>query len=706
MKKLVKILSLSLAVVIASSCDLELQEDPNAIRLDQINPTLLLNKIQLDFAAFFNAASTFGMHYTRMQNSGQADYENTNRPTAFDNLWTLAYANVLNDAHTLLPLADEQGLTRHAGIARVLQAYTLLTLVDYFGDVPFSQAFQGLNNLNPEVDDMAGVYDAALEILTRATTDFNTAPNPTGVTVFDFYYGGTAANWIRLINSLRLKIYLNLRDVDEPRAIAGINQVLLPASGGVISAQNHNFVFRYATSTADPDSRHPRWTNNYLTGAGDYIANYLMWQMYFGYDMRDPRMRFYFYRQTLSSIAAGNPNNIRCILELRPAHYPTAVGSAVVPGPGGLPPGINPVATNAAWSRTFCFPTPDFYWGRDHVDPQGIPPDGLLRTTWGSYPVGGRFDAGNGLNVTSATTFANSMQGAGFQPIMMRSFVSFMIAEADLYLILGAADGTAATRYEEGIRSSIQDVRDWAVNGTFGSNAFGASPNQGNTINTFYPVAGSVLASVRAATTANLTALSGLLTVDGVALAAGDRVLVKNQSTASQNGIYIADAGAWTRATDADAEGELLRATVTVLAGAQGDVTVNRQWAMTTAAPIQVGTTGLTWSQTFTGDVERYVAAAVGGTLGFSTAALEQQRNLVAREYWIALFGNGVESFNLYRRTGKPTGMQPAIAPNPGNFPRSLWYPVVFETRNSNVSQKPNLNDPVFWNRDQTNLNF
>lgn len=56
-------------------------------------------------------------------------------------------------------------------------------------------------------------------------------------------------------------------------------------------------------------------------------------------------------------------------------------------------------------------------------------------------------------------------------------------------------------------------------------------------------------ASVKAATTANIT-LEGEQTIDGVALTAGDRVLAKNQSTASENGIYIVAAYAWTRATD------------------------------------------------------------------------------------------------------------------------------------------------------------
>lgn len=98
---------------------------------------------------------------------------------------------------------------------------------------------------------------------------------------------------------------------------------------------------------------------------------------------------------------------------------------------------------------------------------------------------------------------------------------------------------------------------------------------------------------VRAATTANIT-LSGTQTIDGVAVIANDRVLVKNQTTASQNGIYLVAAGAWTRATDADVAAELEGAAVFI---SEGTTLADTAWVMTTNAPITVGTTGLTWVQ-------------------------------------------------------------------------------------------------------------
>jgi len=100
--------------------------------------------------------------------------------------------------------------------------------------------------------------------------------------------------------------------------------------------------------------------------------------------------------------------------------------------------------------------------------------------------------------------------------------------------------------------------------------------------------------SVRAASTANIAALSGTQTIDGVALVAGNRVLVKNQTAASSNGIYVVAAGAWTRALDNDSAAEMLNATVMVQ---EGTVNAETQWTCSTNAPITLGTTSLAFSQ-------------------------------------------------------------------------------------------------------------
>lgn len=103
-----------------------------------------------------------------------------------------------------------------------------------------------------------------------------------------------------------------------------------------------------------------------------------------------------------------------------------------------------------------------------------------------------------------------------------------------------------------------------------------------------------VKSSVRAATTANIT-LSGTQTIDGVAVIAGNRVLVKNQSTASQNGIYVAAAGAWSRATDADTDAEVTSGLFTFVE--EGTANADSGYILQTENPITVGTTALAFVQ-------------------------------------------------------------------------------------------------------------
>ena len=100
-------------------------------------------------------------------------------------------------------------------------------------------------------------------------------------------------------------------------------------------------------------------------------------------------------------------------------------------------------------------------------------------------------------------------------------------------------------------------------------------------------------ASVKAATTANIT-LSGTQTVDGISLIAGDRCLVKNQTTPSQNGIYIVAAGAWARATDMDAWSEVPNAFTFI---EQGTVNGDQGWVCTADQGGTLGTTSITFVQ-------------------------------------------------------------------------------------------------------------
>lgn len=652
--KLYKKIALALSVVIATSCTLDLREDPNAVQPSQVLPSLMLNAMQRNLAGLFNGASGTNAGFVRLLNQGGSIYATAVTPQGLNGIWGTAYSSILNDANTLMQLSipdktkPNERYARHMGITRIIQAYTLVTLVDMFGDVPFSEAFQGDANFNPALDNSAAIYTKALELLDSAKIDLTTntttsAPpgyqSPIAPDIFDMYYGNGASaatttftKWVRLANSLKLKIYLNLRLTDATAAAAGINAILADntATGGLIgyttahavngTGQSENFIFRYGTTTADPDARHPYFVGQYPAGGGNYMSNWLIWYMFHGYDATqnggpgDPRIRFYFYRQVLSN--STSTNEIRCLGESLPSHYPSSTGTAIIDNSiAGRPPmgsGIGHPTndpSDVSWGRTFCYPSDRGYWGRDHVDPQGIPPDGLLRTAHGPYPVGGRFDASNGAAV-SATA---GMRGAGMEPIMTRSFVNFMLAEAALYLPLGGPARTARQYYEDAIRQSFTDVRDWAVNGTYGSSSVAAAATEATTINTFYP--------------------SGTYTTD-----------VNN---------YVTSA---------------LAAFDDALAGAN-----------------------------FPSDL---TGGLVAGT------ATDEAMNYVAREYWVASYGNGVEAYNLYRRTGMPSGMQPVLNPQPGPFPRSYWYPANAANLNSEISQKADMAGKVFWDTNTSNLDF
>lgn len=128
--------------------------------------------------------------------------------------------------------------------------------------------------------------------------------------------------------------------------------------------------------------------------------------------------------------------------------------------------------------------------------------------------------------------------------------------------------------------------------------------------------------SCRAATVGNIT-LSGTQTVDGVALVAANRILVKNQTAAEDNGIYVVAAGAWARSADADntPAGEVTSGMYTFIT--EGTVNADAGFILSTADPIVLGTTDLVFVQ-FSGAGQVIAGAGLtkdGNTLDIETAS-------------------------------------------------------------------------------------
>jgi hypothetical protein len=398
------ILGICLGVIlILGSCEtteLDLTSNPNALSPEQADATFFLNSIQVDFAYWVNSMGDRGGELTRINNMNGRTYNNVYFPNTWDNLWSSAYRGMLEDIRLMNILAEEAGLSFHIGMGKVFQAYIMLTLVDYFGDVPYSEALQGAEGvLNPAADSGEAVYDASIALLDSAIQDFNTSgPVPEG----DFFYNGSRLKWIKAANSIKKKALLNKGDYSGYNAIT--NYITNPAD---------DFQFSWGTSPATPDTRHPLYGLNYTsTGGGEYMSNWIMFKMLNGHaGNTDPRINYYFYRQVAETPgfdSAANEEVLECGLT---GYY--------------VPPQYRNDQT------PFCAPTnssnkvPTGYWGRDHGNDNGIPPDGFLRTLRGIYPAGGAFDDESFTGLIDGS----GAGGAGITPIMLSSWMHFMNAE-------------------------------------------------------------------------------------------------------------------------------------------------------------------------------------------------------------------------------------------------------------------------------------
>lgn len=104
----------------------------------------------------------------------------------------------------------------------------------------------------------------------------------------------------------------------------------------------------------------------------------------------------------------------------------------------------------------------------------------------------------------------------------------------------------------------------------------------------------AVKAPCVAATTANIT-LSGEQTIDGIAVVADDRVLVKDQSTAAENGIYVVSSGSWTRAKDFDGVRDAVKGSLVYIIS--GNANADTSWRLNTSGDIDFDTTSLSFIQ-------------------------------------------------------------------------------------------------------------
>lgn len=177
------------------------------------------------------------------------------------------------------------------------------------------------------------------------------------------------------------------------------------------------------------------------------------------------------------------------------------------------------------------------------------------------------------------------------------------------------------------------------------------------------------------ATTTNLAALSGLLTIDGVTVTAGQRVLVKDQTSAQFNGVYVAAVGTWNRSTDTDTYAELQNIYLFVTSGSvnggsawgttnhgTGTIDVTPiNWVQIANTAIYTAGTGLTLaSNQFSITNTAVTAAAYGSATQVGTFTVNAQGQLT-------LAGNTAIAPAVSSITGLGTGVATALAVNTGS---------------------------------------
>lgn len=173
---------------------------------------------------------------------------------------------------------------------------------------------------------------------------------------------------------------------------------------------------------------------------------------------------------------------------------------------------------------------------------------------------------------------------------------------------------------------------------------------------------------VECATTANIT-LSGEQTIDGV-LTSTSRVLVKDQSDQTQNGIYISAAGAWSRSTDADSGTELVKATCQVDGGTQAGTAFTQ-----TTSPVTIGVSNIVWVVSLT---TTYTADGLGIELAANQFSLELDGSTLSKSasgLRVALLGiTNAEVANAAAIAGTKIspnfGAQTVTTTGPGSFQR------------------------------------
>ncbi|MBC7845044.1 MAG: SusD/RagB family nutrient-binding outer membrane lipoprotein [Flavobacterium sp.] len=216
MKSINKIFLVFLAGLLFS-CEnqLDINTDPNSPV--SITPGLALSAAQASLITvtggdFSNLGGFYAQYHTQAPSASQYEViDQYNLNTAYANrTWTELYAGCINDLEFVITESNKAGDTGGVLIGTLLKAYTFQLLVDLFGDVPYTEALQGVNNITPKTTEGSVIYLDLISKIDAALANYNANPFDTTIGKQDIIYGADMAQWVRFANTLKLKMYLRM----------------------------------------------------------------------------------------------------------------------------------------------------------------------------------------------------------------------------------------------------------------------------------------------------------------------------------------------------------------------------------------------------------------------------------------------------------------------------------------------------------------
>ena len=215
MKKIILYTSIFFGILL-SSCDkyLDVNTDPNLVYNPSINSLLVTTTYQTGLnVQRAGDVTSYYVQYLASPNPGSD--RDTYQEEDLSETWNELYG-VMTDIREMMRQAQQRGANEHLGVAKVLMAMNLNLLINMFGDVPYSQSFQGKENVTPGFDNQQALHDTTIRLLNEAIEEFD-KPTPT-ITLdpgSDQIHNGSVDAWRKTAYTLKARFLNQLSETNE-----------------------------------------------------------------------------------------------------------------------------------------------------------------------------------------------------------------------------------------------------------------------------------------------------------------------------------------------------------------------------------------------------------------------------------------------------------------------------------------------------------